>query len=43
MIKKLDVYQKYGVLEYYLYDTVHNHLRGWQARKSNLRNYRSDG
>ena len=36
MIKKLDVYQKYGVLEYYLYDPVRNHLSDWQARKSNL-------
>lgn len=36
MIKKLYIYEKYGVLEYYLYDPVHNHLSGWQARKSNL-------
>lgn len=36
MIKKLDVYQKYGVVGYYLYDPVRNHLSDWQARKSNL-------
>ncbi|MDB9426685.1 hypothetical protein PN437_17635 [Microcystis aeruginosa CS-564/01] len=35
MIKKLDVYQKYGVVKYYLYDPVRNHLSDWQARKSN--------
>ncbi|GBE74921.1 hypothetical protein IQ232_20970 [Microcystis aeruginosa LEGE 11464] len=36
MIKKLDVYEKYGVVGYYLYDPVRNHLSDWQARKSNL-------
>jgi hypothetical protein len=36
MIKRLDVYEKYGVVAYYLYDPVRNHLSGWQARKSNL-------
>jgi hypothetical protein len=36
MIKNLDVYEKYRVVGYYLDDPVHNHLRLWQARKSNL-------
>ena len=36
MVRKLKFYERYGPLEYYLYDPDHNRLDGWQRKGGEL-------